>query len=162
MIERTWEVIGRPVIIPSLRGIGLFRGKLVNLCGKLSHISMNANGTSTEEYFEIIQFIEDRAPFTMLIGKPWIERDQARQKKEEEVLEHKKQELKDFMTRRIACLIEEQENKSKIFNTRNLDVEAARTLEDSQETEVPILNKEEVLSQNAREESQQREVTKTI
>jgi hypothetical protein len=78
MTERTWEAIGRPAMIPSLGGIGLFRGKLVNLCGKLTQISMNANGTSTEEDFEIIQFIEDHAPFTMLLGKPWIERDQAR------------------------------------------------------------------------------------
>jgi hypothetical protein len=78
MPERTWEAIGRPVMIPSLRGIGLFRGKLVNLCGRLTQISMNANGTSTEEDFEIIKFIEDNAPFTMLLGKPWIERDQAR------------------------------------------------------------------------------------
>jgi hypothetical protein len=40
-----------------------------------------------------------------------------------------------------------------------LDVEAARTLEDSQETEVPILDKEEVLPLNPRKESQQRAVT---
>ena len=38
--------------------------------------------------FKIIKFIEDSAPFTMLLGKPWIERDQARKKEEEEVLEH--------------------------------------------------------------------------
>jgi hypothetical protein len=87
MIERNWEAIGRPAMIPSLGGIGLFRGKLVNLCGKLTHISMNANGISTEEDFEIIQFIEDRAPFTMLLGKPWIERDQSKQKEEEEFSE---------------------------------------------------------------------------
>jgi hypothetical protein len=43
---------------------------------------MNINGTSTEEDFEIIQFIEDKAPFTMLLGNHWIERDQARQKEE--------------------------------------------------------------------------------
>ena len=42
----------------------------------------------------------------MLLGKPWIEEDQAI-RKEEEVLEQKKQELKDFMTRRITHLIEE-------------------------------------------------------
>jgi hypothetical protein len=35
----------------------------------------------------------------MLLGKPWIERDQIR-RKEEEILEQKKKELKDFMTRR--------------------------------------------------------------
>ena len=77
MTERTWEAIGRHTMIPSLGRIWVFRGKLVNLCGKLTQISMNANGTSTEEDFEIIQFIEDRTPFTMLLGKHWIERDQA-------------------------------------------------------------------------------------
>jgi hypothetical protein len=46
-------------------------------------------------------------------------------------LEQKRQELKDFMTRMIAYLIEEQENRSKLLNTRDPDVEAARTLEDS-------------------------------
>jgi hypothetical protein len=48
-----------------------------------AQLSMNANGTSTEEDFEIIIFIEDNAPFTMLPGNPWIERDQARKKEEE-------------------------------------------------------------------------------
>jgi hypothetical protein len=76
-------------------------------------------------------------------------------------LEQKKQELKDFMTRRIAHLIEEQERRSKLFNTSNPDVEAARTLEDPQKTEVPTPDKDEVLSRNPREESQHREVTMT-
>jgi hypothetical protein len=102
MPEKTWEAIGRPAMIPSLRGISLFRGKLVNLCGKLAQIPMTVNGTSIEEDFEIIKCIEKNAPFTMLLGKPWIERDQARRKEEEEALEQKKQELKYFMTRKIA------------------------------------------------------------
>jgi hypothetical protein len=55
---------------------------------------MNVNGTSTEEDFEIIKFIEDNTPFTMLLGKPWIERDKARKKEEEKVLEQHRQELK--------------------------------------------------------------------
>jgi hypothetical protein len=42
-----------------------------------------------------------------LLGKPWIEKDQIRRKEEEEALEQKKQELRDFMARRIVCLIEE-------------------------------------------------------
>jgi hypothetical protein len=49
MTERTWEVLGNPAMIPSLGGIGLFRGKLINLCGNLTQISMNVNGTLTEE-----------------------------------------------------------------------------------------------------------------
>jgi hypothetical protein len=38
---------------------------------------MTVNGASTEEDFEIIKFIEERASLTMIIGKPWIDRDQA-------------------------------------------------------------------------------------
>jgi hypothetical protein len=120
---------------------------------------MNVNGTSIEEDFEIIKFIEDNAPFTMLLGKPWIDRDQARRKEEEEVLEKKKQDLKDFVTRRITHLIEEKENRSKLFNTRDPDVEAAITLEDSQNIEVPTPDKEEVLPMNPRKESQQHAMT---
>jgi hypothetical protein len=42
----------------------------------------------------------------MLLGKPWIEGDRAK-RKEEEILEQRKQELKYFITRRITHLIEE-------------------------------------------------------
>jgi hypothetical protein len=130
MIEKIWEILRNPTLIPSLGGIGLFRGNLINLCGNLTRIPMNTNGILTEEDFEIVKFNENSALFTMLLGKTWIERDQARRKEEEEVLEQKKQELKDFMTRRITHLIEEQHNRSKLFNTRDPDVEVARTLED--------------------------------
>jgi hypothetical protein len=108
---------------------------------------------------EVFKFIEDNAPFTMLLGKPWIERDQARRKEEEEVLEQKKQELKYFMTRRITHLIEEQKKRSNLFIIREPNVKAARTLEDPQKIEVPILDKEEVSPSNLRKESQQCEVT---
>jgi hypothetical protein len=130
MTKRTWKAIRRPAMTPSLGGIGLFRGKLVKLCGRLAQIPMTINGTSMEEDFEIIKFVEDRAPFTMLIGKPWIDRDQARRKKEEEVLEQRKYKLKVFMTRKIAQLIEEHENISKLLDTKAPDVNAARTLGD--------------------------------
>jgi hypothetical protein len=63
------------------------------------------------------------------------------------------------MTRRIAQLIEEQENRSKLVVIRNIDVEATRTLGDPQKTEVLTPYKEEVLPLNNRKESQQRAVT---
>jgi hypothetical protein len=43
MTERTWEAIGRPAMIPSLEGLGLFRGKMLNLCGSLTQIPMTVN-----------------------------------------------------------------------------------------------------------------------
>jgi hypothetical protein len=69
---------------------------------------MSAHGTSIEEEFEVVKFIEKTTPFAMLLGKPWIG-DQAR-RKEEEILEQKKKELKYFMTTRITYFIEEKEN----------------------------------------------------
>jgi hypothetical protein len=146
-------------MIPSLKGIGIFKRKLIKLCGKLTQIPMNANGTSTEEYFEIINFFENDSPFTMLLGKPWIERDHARRKEEVEVLEQKKQDLKEFITRKITHLVEEHNNRSKPFNTSNPDVEVARTLEEPLKIEVTILDKEEGSPANLRKGSQQREVT---
>jgi hypothetical protein len=75
MTEITWEAIGKPAMIPSLGGIGLFRGNMITLCGILTQISMSTHGTSIEEDFEVVKFIENNAPFTMLLGKPWIEKD---------------------------------------------------------------------------------------
>jgi hypothetical protein len=106
MTERTWEILGNPAMIPSLGGIGLFRRKMITLCGRLTQIVMSAHETTTEEDFEVVKFIENNAPFSMLLGKLWIERNWTK-RKEEEVLEQKKKELKDFMTRRIVHLIEE-------------------------------------------------------
>jgi hypothetical protein len=56
-------------------------------------------------------------------------------------------------------LIEEQENISKPYHTRNPDVNVIRTPEDSQKTEVSISDKEEMLYLNPKKEPQQREVT---
>jgi hypothetical protein len=47
---------------------------------------MSAHGTSIEEDFEVVKFIERGTPFSMLLGKTWIEKDQTR-RKEEEALE---------------------------------------------------------------------------
>jgi hypothetical protein len=58
------------------------------------------------------------------------------------------------MTRKITQLIEEQKNRSKLFDTRDPDVKDARTLGDPQKTEVLTLDKEEVLPLNPRKESQ--------
>jgi hypothetical protein len=164
MTERTWEILGKPVMVPSLGGIGLFRGKLITLCGRLTQKSMSAHGTSTEEEFEIIKFVENNAPFSILLGKTWIEKDQIRRKQEEEDLEQKKKELRDFMARRIAHLLEEQEDQSKLLRTRDLDVEVERTQEDLkhlsiQESRAPTPEREEVLPSNPMKDPPQCKVT---
>jgi hypothetical protein len=63
-------------MIPSLGRIGLFKGKMINLCGRVTNVPMISHGTSTEEEFEVIKFFESNAPFSLLLGKTWIEKDQ--------------------------------------------------------------------------------------
>jgi hypothetical protein len=69
IIERTCEILGKPTMILSLGGVGLFRGNLITLCGRLTQISMSAHGTLTKEYFKVVKFIENNAPVAMLLGK---------------------------------------------------------------------------------------------
>jgi hypothetical protein len=123
---------------------------MITLCERLTQISMSAHGTLTKKEFEIIKFVENNAPFAILLGKTWIEKDQIQRKQEEEDVEHKKKELRDFMARRIAHLLEEQEDQSKLLRTRALDVKVERSQEESkhlsvQESREPTPEKEEVL-----------------
>jgi pheromone shutdown protein TraB len=109
LLERTWEILGKPAMIPSLGRIGLFKGKMITPCGRFTNIPMIVHETSTEEEFKVIKFIENNAPCPLLLGKTWIEKDQIKRKAEEEAIENKKQELRDFIPRRIDQLIEERE-----------------------------------------------------
>jgi hypothetical protein len=101
MPESTWEILGKPAMIPSLGRIGLFKGKMITLCGRLTHVPMISHGASTEEEFEVIKFVENNAPFALLLGRTWIEKDQIRRKEEEEAIEQKKKELRDFIAKKI-------------------------------------------------------------
>jgi hypothetical protein len=58
------------------------------------------------------------------------------------------------MMKRIAHLIEEHENISKLFRTKTLDVEVERTQEDSQKNRAPTPYIEEVLPLNPKKEYQ--------
>jgi hypothetical protein len=152
-------------MIPSLGRIGLFKGKMITLCGRVTNVPMISHGTSTEEEFEVIKFVENNAPFALLLGKTWIEKDQIRRKAEEEVTEQKKKELRDFMARKIERLIQEQEDKSKQQKARELVVEVERMQEglknlSTQERRAPTLEivRKEVLPSNPLKDPQQCEV----
>jgi hypothetical protein len=47
MTKITWEILGKPDVVPSLGGIGLFKGNMITLCGRLTHVLMSAHGAST-------------------------------------------------------------------------------------------------------------------
>jgi hypothetical protein len=49
---------------------------MITLCGILTHVPMSAHGTLTEYEFKIIKFVEKNTPFSLLVGRTWIERDQ--------------------------------------------------------------------------------------
>jgi hypothetical protein len=75
MSESTWEILGKPAMIPSLGGRGLFKGNMITLCGRLTQVTMSAHGTSIEEELEVIKFVDNNTPFALLLGRTWIERD---------------------------------------------------------------------------------------
>ena len=89
-VKSTWEILGKPVMIPSLGRIGLFKGNMITLCERVTNIPMISHGTSTVEEFEVIKFVENNAPFPLLLGNTWIEKDQIRRKAEEEDTEKKR------------------------------------------------------------------------
>jgi hypothetical protein len=55
-------------MIPSLGGIGIFKGNKITLCGRLTHVPMVAHGALMEEEFEVVKFVENNTPFTLLLG----------------------------------------------------------------------------------------------
>jgi hypothetical protein len=84
MPEITWEILGRHAMIPSLGRIGLFKGKMITLCGRVTNVPMMSHGASIKEEFEVNKFVENNTPFALLLGKTWIEKDHIRRKAEEE------------------------------------------------------------------------------
>jgi hypothetical protein len=55
-------------MVPSLGGIGLFKRKLITLCRRVSHVPMISHGASTKEESEVIKFVDNSAPFSLLLG----------------------------------------------------------------------------------------------
>jgi hypothetical protein len=82
--------LGKLTVVPSLGRIGVFKGKMITLCGRVTTIPIIIHGTLTEEEFEVIRFVEDNTPFPILLGKTWIEKDQIRRKTKEEATEKKR------------------------------------------------------------------------
>jgi hypothetical protein len=87
-------------------------------------------------------------------------------KQEEEALEQKKKELRDFLANKITHLLEEQEDKSKQLRARDLAVEVERMQEglknlsmQESRASTPETVREEVLSLNLVKDPQQCEVT---
>jgi hypothetical protein len=49
---------------------------MITLCGRLTHVPMVSHGASMEEEFEVINIFENNTPFSLLLGRTWIEKDQ--------------------------------------------------------------------------------------
>jgi hypothetical protein len=73
-------------MVPSLGGIRLFKGSMITLCGRLTHVPMVSHGASTKEEFEVVKFVENNTPFALLLERTWIEKGQIRRKVEEEAI----------------------------------------------------------------------------
>jgi hypothetical protein len=57
MPESTWEILGKPAMVPSLGRIGLFKGKMITLCGRVTNVPMISHETSTEENLKLLSLL---------------------------------------------------------------------------------------------------------
>jgi hypothetical protein len=94
-------------MVTSLGRIGLFKGNMITICGRVTNIPVIIHGTLTQEEFEVIRFVKNNARFDLLLGKTWINEDQIRRKEEEEATKNKNQQLRDVIARKIDRMIEE-------------------------------------------------------
>jgi hypothetical protein len=44
MTENIWEILGNPTVVPSLERIGLFKRKMITLCGKFTNVPVIIHG----------------------------------------------------------------------------------------------------------------------
>jgi hypothetical protein len=51
MTEGTWKILGEPTVVPPLGRIGLFKGKMITLCGRVTNVPIIVHGTVTEDEF---------------------------------------------------------------------------------------------------------------
>jgi hypothetical protein len=56
-------------MVPSFSRIGLFRGKMITLCGRLTKTYMSSHATLTKEEFEVVKFVENKSLFAIFLGK---------------------------------------------------------------------------------------------
>jgi hypothetical protein len=47
MPESNWEILGNPTMVPLLGRLGLFKGNMITLCGRVTNIPMIAHETLT-------------------------------------------------------------------------------------------------------------------
>ncbi len=60
----------------TLGNIGIFKGHLVTLCGRINVIPITVNEVRTKEEFEFIKVVKYNTPFPVLLGNKWIIKDQ--------------------------------------------------------------------------------------
>ena len=93
--------MGNPYVVPPYVRIGLFKGNMITLCGRVTNVPVIVHGTLTKEEFEVIRFVGGNTPFPLLLGKTRIEKDHIRRKAEDKATENKNKELRDFIARKI-------------------------------------------------------------
>jgi hypothetical protein len=81
MTKGTWGILGNPIVVPSLGRKGLFKGKMVTLCGIVTNVPIIVHGASTGEEIEVIKFVENNAPFPLFLGLRGIRSEEKQRKR---------------------------------------------------------------------------------
>ncbi len=103
MMEETWRILGSPTLLLSLGKIGLFKGKLLSVCGKIIVVNVSIQGTSIVEEFKVVRFIKDSVPFPILLEKTWIAVDRLR--REQESITERNKKLSEILEWRLTQIM---------------------------------------------------------
>ena len=71
LTKQTWEQMGKPTLEWSPIQLRLANQQKIVPLGRLPSVSVDIDGVSTSEDFEVIEIIDDSNPYPTLLGIEW-------------------------------------------------------------------------------------------
>jgi hypothetical protein len=71
MMKQTWALMGKPKIIYSPIRLRMDNQQEVSPFGRLEHVPVDIDGVRTFADFEVIEIVDDKCPYPMLLSIDW-------------------------------------------------------------------------------------------
>jgi hypothetical protein len=71
MTKQTWALMGKPKLIYSHIRLRMANQQAISPFGILEHIPMDIDRVRTISYFEVIEIVDDKCPYPVLLGIDW-------------------------------------------------------------------------------------------
>jgi hypothetical protein len=71
ILKKTWKMMGKQKLIWSPIQLRLEKKHKIVLIGRMIGVNVNIDGVRNIEYFEAIEIMDGRKPYTVLLGLDW-------------------------------------------------------------------------------------------